>query len=133
MVVFRGTTSEEILPPCRSILRAKRALESLSVGGGTPLSAGVARALEVVQRIGHTHGQPTILLFTDGGANVPLSLSLQTDRVRRSRLIANELTKLGAELQQSRVKTVVISTRNRYGQDDARMVADQLGAEYFSS
>jgi magnesium chelatase subunit D len=133
MVVFRGSTAEEVLPPSRSILRAKRALESLSVGGGTPLSAGVARALDVVKRVGSSYGHPTILLFTDGGANVPLLSDPTKSRRQRSRAIAEELAQLGMELRKGKINTVVISTRNRHVHDEARLVATQLGAQYFSS
>ncbi len=41
IVGFRGTSAEAYLPPTRSILRARRVLESLRIGGGTPLAAGL--------------------------------------------------------------------------------------------
>jgi len=130
IVVFRGATAEEVLPPSRSILRAKRALESLEIGGGTPLSAGVLRALELVKRASTTHGEPVLLLFTDGGANVPLSPAPVSDRSKRATLIAEELAKLGSELRSEKIASVVISTGNRFT-NDARAIAEQLGAQYF--
>ena len=42
IVNFRGASAEVSLPPSRSILRARRILDSLRIGGGTPLSAGLA-------------------------------------------------------------------------------------------
>jgi magnesium chelatase subunit D len=132
IIVFRGTTAEEVLPPSRSILRAKRALESLSIGGRTPLSAGVSRALELVRRAGTTSGEPILLLFTDGGANVPLSAAPDSARAKRSTLIADELTKLGSELKRAGISSVVISTGNRFTNADAHAIAEQLGAQYIA-
>jgi magnesium chelatase subunit D len=130
IVVFRGTTAEEVLPPSRSILRAKRALDSLSIGGGTPLSAGVSSALELVKRARATHGEPILLLFTDGGANVPLSGKPDSQRAKRSTLVANELTKLGSELKRAGINSVVIGTGNQFTNDNAHAVAERLGAQY---
>ena len=39
LVAFRGTTAELLLPPTRSLVRAKRGLAGLPGGGGTPLAA----------------------------------------------------------------------------------------------
>ena len=50
IVGFRGTSAELLLPPSRSMIRARRVLDSLEVGGGTPLTAGLVRSLEVVKR-----------------------------------------------------------------------------------
>lgn len=131
VVAFRGTTAEEVLPPSRSIVRAKRALESLPIGGATPLSAGVACALELAKRAGGSSGQPTLLLFTDGGANVAQSNGAERDRTRRSGLIANELKRLGAALKKEQVPSIVVSTQNRFRHGDAQSIAEYLGADYF--
>lgn len=132
IVSFRGTSAEEVLPPCRSIVRARRALDAVAVGGGTPLSAGVARALEIAKRSGGAYGQPTLVLFTDGGANVSLSTAA-TDRSLRAVLIAHELRILGAELRAAQIAVNVIGTTSRFGSSDAQLIAEQLGATYFGS
>ena len=49
IVAFRGVGAEILLPVSRSTLRAKHVLDSLSVGGGTPLSAGLASSISVAQ------------------------------------------------------------------------------------
>ena len=133
VVAFRGTTAEEVLAPSRSIVRAKRALESLPIGGATPLSAGVACALAIARRAGGSSGQPALLLFTDGGANVALSNGAERDRTRRSQLIADELTRLGAALRREQVSSIVVSTQNRFRHSDAQSIARYLGADYFPS
>src|SRR6266850_1686462 len=41
IIAFHGKSADLSLPPSRSILRAKRVLDSLRMGGSTPLSAGL--------------------------------------------------------------------------------------------
>ncbi|CAM3035586.1 Magnesium-chelatase subunit [Sphingomonas antarctica] len=70
LVAFRGTAAELLLPPTRSLTRARRALAELPGGGGTPLAAGLnaARALaETARGRGRT---PFIVVLTDGRANI---------------------------------------------------------------
>ncbi len=70
MIAFRGRGAEMLLPPTRSLTRAKRSLAGLPGGGGTPLAAGLDEGLrlaESVQRKGQT---PILVLLTDGRANV---------------------------------------------------------------
>lgn len=70
LIAFRGKTAEVLLPPTRSLSRAKRTLAALPGGGGTPLAAAAeqARALaSAEQRKGRT---PTVVFLTDGRANI---------------------------------------------------------------
>lgn len=72
VVAFRGRGADLLLPPTRSLVRAKRSLAGLPGGGGTPLAAGIdagARLADAVRRQG---GTPTLVLLTDGRANVSL-------------------------------------------------------------
>jgi hypothetical protein len=67
-----GQGAELLLPPTRSLVRAKRGLAGLPGGGGTPLAAGIWRPLcwwISVRRAGTT---PVLVLLTDGRANVGL-------------------------------------------------------------
>jgi magnesium chelatase subunit D len=135
IVAFRGTSAETLLPASRSIVRAKRVLDSLSVGGGTPLSAGIARSLEVAQHArNHQDGEVVLLLFTDGGANVPLQSGGKNgsnDRGSRQELIANELSFLGSRLRALRVQTVVVETQNGFlSNNDVEGLAALLGARH---
>ncbi len=45
VIAFRGRTAELLLPPTRSLVRAKRSLAGLPGGGGTPLASAIASAL----------------------------------------------------------------------------------------
>jgi magnesium chelatase subunit D len=73
VIAFRGRTAELLLPPTRSLVRAKRCLAGLPGGGATPLAAAIeaagALALQA-QRRGET---PTLVMLTDGRANIARS------------------------------------------------------------
>ena len=70
LVSFRSKTAEVLLPPTRSLERARRALASLPGGGGTPLAAGLDQAFQLALQVRRAGGVPTIILLTDGRANV---------------------------------------------------------------
>lgn len=70
LLAFRGAAADILLPPTRSLARAKRALAALPGGGGTPLAAAcdAARLLALaLRRKGLT---PSLVFLTDGRANV---------------------------------------------------------------
>jgi magnesium chelatase subunit D len=70
LIAFRGKTAELLLPPTRSLVRAKRSLAGLPGGGSTPVAHGLdAAALlcDVVRRKGQV---PTVIVLTDGRANI---------------------------------------------------------------
>ncbi|MEL6588374.1 MAG: VWA domain-containing protein, partial [Pseudomonadota bacterium] len=73
LVAFRDEDAELLLPPTRSLVQTKRRLAALPGGGGTPLASGIKTAIEqalVAKGRGLT---PTIVLLTDGRANIALS------------------------------------------------------------
>ncbi|OPF91266.1 magnesium chelatase subunit D [Rhodopseudomonas palustris] len=70
MISFRGTIAEILLPPTRSLARAKRSLAGLPGGGGTPLSAGLDCAFMLADSIKRKGQTPTVIVLTDGRANI---------------------------------------------------------------
>ncbi len=70
LVAFRGPGAELLLPPTRSLVRAKRSLAGLPGGGGTPLAAGIDAAVELADGVQRRGGTPVVVLLTDGRANV---------------------------------------------------------------
>lgn len=70
LIAFRGTTADILLPPTRSLQRAKRALSDLAGGGGTPLSQGIEAALRVADQVKRSGGVPLVVFLTDGRANI---------------------------------------------------------------
>ena len=70
LIAFRGTTAEMILPPTRSLLRAKRELAGLPGGGGTPLASGLDAAMALAEGVRSKGRTPVVVVMTDGGANI---------------------------------------------------------------
>ncbi len=70
LVAFGGQGAEVLLPPTRSLVRAKRCLAGLPGGGGTPLAAGIDLGMLIADGIQRRGGTPILILMTDGRANV---------------------------------------------------------------
>ena len=73
MVSMRGAKAEIVLPPTRSLVRAKRNLAALPGGGGTPLAAGFRAANEMAISLERKGLTPIIVVMSDGKANVNLN------------------------------------------------------------
>lgn len=72
VIGFRGQAAETLLPPTRSLVRAKRSLAGLPGGGGTPMARALTESrlmCESLQRRGDT---VSLVLLTDGKANINL-------------------------------------------------------------
>jgi magnesium chelatase subunit D len=70
LVAFRGTAAELVLPPTRSLARARRMLAGVPGGGGTPLAAALDTLRQVADSVRRGGGSPLVVLLTDGRANV---------------------------------------------------------------
>ena len=73
LIAFRGKQAELLLPPTRSLVRAKRSLSGLPGGGGTPLATAIDTAASVAEGLQRRGITPVIVLLTDGRANVSRS------------------------------------------------------------
>ncbi|MCJ2136173.1 magnesium chelatase subunit D [Methylobacterium sp. J-026] len=122
LVAFRGTGAELVLPPTRSLTRAKRGLSGLPGGGGTPLAAGIDAALGVALGVRRTGSRPVIVLLTDGRANVARS-----GEGGRARAGAEALQAARA-LRAAGLPALVIDTGARG--EGARAVAEAMAARY---
>jgi magnesium chelatase subunit D len=93
LVAFRGDQTQLLLPPTRSLTRARRALTELPGGGGTPLAAGLAMVCTLgtgLLRRGYT---PLLVILTDGRGNIALNGSMNRaaaieDATKAARAIA---------------------------------------------
>jgi magnesium chelatase subunit D len=70
VVAFRGRKAELLLPPTRSLVRAKRSLAGLPGGGGTPLAAAIDAALQLAKLALRRGETPTLVILCDGRANI---------------------------------------------------------------
>jgi magnesium chelatase subunit D len=70
LIAFRGSEAELLLPPTRSLTRAKNRLADLPGGGGTPLASAMEAALVLaLAEKAKTH-TPLLVFLTDGRANI---------------------------------------------------------------
>jgi magnesium chelatase subunit D len=70
VIAFRGRQAEVILPPTRSLVRAKRGLAGLPGGGGTPLSLAIDACRDLASSIARKGETPLVVMLTDGKANI---------------------------------------------------------------
>jgi magnesium chelatase subunit D len=70
VIAFRGRTADVLLPPTRSLVRAKRSLSALPGGGGTPLAAAIDAAALMASQAQRRGESPTVVMLTDGRGNV---------------------------------------------------------------
>ncbi|MDK2758347.1 MAG: magnesium chelatase subunit D [Blastomonas fulva] len=70
LIAFRGTSAELLLPPTRSLTRAKKVLGELPGGGGTPLALGLSAAAELAETQAERGRTPFVAVLTDGKGNI---------------------------------------------------------------
>ncbi|WVN41497.1 magnesium chelatase subunit D [beta proteobacterium MWH-UniP1] len=70
VIAFRGKQAEIILPPTRSLVRAKRGLSGLPGGGGTPLAIAIDASMQLALSIARKGETPLVVMLTDGKANL---------------------------------------------------------------
>jgi magnesium chelatase subunit D len=131
IVSFHGTSGEVELPPSRSILRARRVLDTLSMGGSTPLSAGLATTIKLIRRDSNKYGRTVVLLFTDGRSNVLLRRNANNSGITRQQKIAIELRDLNIALQKTGASTIVVDTQRQFeSSEETRALASTLQARF---
>ncbi|MYC81267.1 MAG: VWA domain-containing protein [Acidobacteria bacterium] len=131
LVRFGGEGAETLLPPTRSLQRAKRLVEALPASGATPLAAGLVQALGVA-RAARLRGspQPVLLILTDGRANRP-ARPVPSGPGPTPAALQQELRLLGAEIRREALTAVVVDTRPSFlAGEEGRSLADWTGARY---
>ena len=131
IVSFHGTTANVDLPPSRSILRARRVLDSLRMGGSTPLGLGLITTIELLELVGNKFGETVVLLFTDGHSNVPLRRGGLNLRAFRQVKIESELRELTVGLRRMKTRVVVVDTQKEFeSSEETRRLAKILNAGF---
>ena len=132
VITFRGKGAELLLPPTQSVELAKRVLDHLPVGGGTPLASGLEAALSLARRNRPGDGaQKLLVMVTDGTANVTRASATSNRATIDRELVWRELEEVCALWRREGLESVVIDTRDRHVTGgEARKLAGMLGGRH---
>ncbi|HLG60363.1 MAG TPA: ATP-binding protein [Ktedonosporobacter sp.] len=136
MLVFRFAQGRVVLPPTRNFTRARRCVEELYVGGCTPLATGLLEGLRLAEteRLRDPAIRPTLIILTDGLANIDLSGNMRSGTPMRDAL------NVAQEIALRQVPAVMIDTNpystitNDIGEkipSPSRALAHALSADYY--
>ncbi len=123
LVVFRGTAAELLLPPTRSLSRAKSLLSTLPGGGGTPLAAGIDLAVTTALGERARGRDPLVVLLTDGRANIG------RDGVAARQRAGDDATDAARQVNAHALAAIFIDTSPR-PREDAAALATAMAARY---
>ena len=125
LIAFRDEQAELLLPPTRSLVRAKKTLAALPGGGATPMAAALDLTRDMAERAGKQGTTMQYIILTDGAANVA------RDGTRNR--VSGTADALAAALMLALIPSsgLVIDTAQR-PQPRARELADTLRGTYLA-
>ncbi len=123
LIAFRGDSADLVLPPTRSLVRAKRTLAGLPGGGGTPLAAAIDAAGVLAEDASRRGRSPRLVYLTDGSANVGYEPGAGRKAAHADALTA------AARLRAANMPALMIDTSPR-GNPRAEEIATEMGAVY---
>ncbi len=125
LLAFRQYAAEVLLPPTRSLARAKRCLAALPGGGATPLAAGLDAAAALADSARRKELTPVVVVMTDGRANIS-----RDGRVDREAAEAEALA-AARRLRGDGVSSLLVDISPR-ARPQAKQLATELAAVYLS-
>jgi magnesium chelatase subunit D len=123
LLAFRGTRADLLLPPTRSLVRAKRALAELPGGGATPLAAAIDAATTLALDARRRGQSPLVVFMTDGRGNVARDGALDRARGEADATLAARV------LRAADVPALLVDTSPR-PRPAASAIAAAMGARY---
>lgn len=123
LISFAGDEANLVLPPSRSLVRARRQITDLAGGGATPLAHAVVEAYKLARTEQERGRTPFLVFLTDGRGNI--TLSGQADRAASG----EETSRLARTLIKDRFPSVFFDTSRR-PDPRTRRFSEDLGAQY---
>ena len=125
VLAFRGQTAELILPPTRSLARAKRSLAGLPGGGGTPLANAIDASMLLANQLRKKGETPIVVMLTDGKGNIA-----RDGRPGRAQAATDALA-AATEMRLRGFSTLLVDTSPQ-AQEAAKNLAKAMGAQYLA-
>jgi magnesium chelatase subunit D len=123
LITFRDRQAQLVVPPTDSVMRIRQQLNRLPVGGATPLSAGLQKAMQVIDQARRKDSmvEPLLVLISDGEATMPLQAGADP---------AQEALEIARQLGRDPVRALVIDTAPGHLQRASMpRIAEALGAD----
>jgi len=134
LISFRGKQAQVLLPPSQSVDRAKRELDVLPTGGGTPLASALFTGWETAKQA-RTKGitQVMFVMITDGRGNIPLAAAADPTAGKAPKEeLEKEVEALALSIQSDGIASIVVDTQMNYlSRGEAPKLAQKLGGRYF--
>jgi magnesium chelatase subunit D len=140
LVCFCGDKAEVLLPPSKSTAMATKRLQTLPCGGGTPLAHALSLAIRsgVRSQKGRDVGRVTVVLITDGRANVSLARSnedpaaMEEDAPQPTQQeLKAEVLDMAKLLRAAGMQLLVVDTESRFiSSGFAKEIASAAGGVY---
>lgn len=125
LIAFRRDRADLILPPTKSLVRAKRSLVRLPGGGATPLAAGLDAARALADDARRRGQSPVVVVMTDGKANVARDGSRGGSKPQEDALAA------ARALREDGVASLFVDTAVR-PRPEAKSLAEAMAAQYLA-
>ena len=123
VLAFRGKSADLLLPPTRSLARAKRALAGLPGGGATPLATALDVARELAGQVSRRGETPIVVLLTDGRGN--MARDGTPGRIKATADVAAA----ARQIKQTGLAVLLLDT-SPHPQPAAQTLAYDMGATY---
>jgi magnesium chelatase subunit D len=128
VIAFRLDQAQTILPPTRSLVRAKRRLAALPGGGGTPLALALEQGARLIDALRRKGQRVQLVVLSDGKANVDVR-----GKPGREQAMADALA-CASGLRQVALgvaRLAWVDTAPRPSKE-AQTLAERMGAQYMA-